>query len=161
MLSVPELRLGFIDAVSYRKRGQKQLLNQLLYRERFLEQILDENRYFLIGEKGTGKTSYAVFLENNELDDHRARVVELNATDYQKFFKLKENGKLNVSTYSDIWRVVLLLLMCEGIHEKFGQNILNIGKFEEVKAAIDEYYANALSLKLIIVLSLSKIQKYF
>lgn len=143
LLGISELKFGFIDAVSYRKRGQKDLLNQMIYKEQFLDKILDENRYFLIGEKGTGKTSYAVFLENNDIDDHRAKVIYLNSTDYQKFFKLKEQGKLGVSTYSDIWRVVLLLLVCEGVKDRFSSGILNGVKFKAIQEAIDEYYQGA------------------
>ena len=63
MLTVPELNFGFIDAVSYRQRGNKEHLQNILYKEHYLNQIMEHNRYFLIGEKGTGKTSYSVFLE--------------------------------------------------------------------------------------------------
>src|SRR5687767_1815971 len=125
MLSIPELDFGSIDGVNYKQRSQKNILNKILYKEYYLDEIVRSDKYFIIGEKGTGKTSYAVYLENNRYENHRARVIELNGTDYQKFIGLKRSGKLSVSSYSDVWRVILLLLMSDTIRDFESANAFN------------------------------------
>ncbi|WOF41877.1 hypothetical protein KNJ79_11540 [Sphingopyxis indica] len=143
MLPIPDLNFGSIDAVSYRQRDQREFLKKTLYREHFLHKIMEPSKYFLIGEKGTGKTSYSVFLENTDYENMRAKVIELNSTDYQKFISLKENGSLSVSSYSDIWRVILLMIMCDTIAKKINPTAFNFYKFNAIKNAIDKYYHNA------------------
>lgn len=54
-----------------------------------LDELLNPNVYFLIGEKGTGKTAYATFLSNNNYKETKASISYLAATDYEKFYTLK------------------------------------------------------------------------
>lgn len=143
MLPVPEIDFGPIDAVNYRQRDNKNLLGKILYKEHFLDEIIKPSKYFLIGEKGTGKTSYSVYLENSDYENTRARVVELNGTDYQKFISMKRAGKLDVSTYTDAWKVILLLLMSDAIEDLAPENILNFHKFNALRTAIKQYYQDA------------------
>jgi hypothetical protein len=143
MLSISELNFGSIDAVSYRQRDQKEFLQRILYKEHYLNEILKPSKFFLIGEKGTGKTSYSVFLENGEYENTRAKVIELNGTDYQKFIGLKESGKLQLSSYSDVWRVILLLLISDSVAKMEPKTFMNFHKFISLKTAIDEYYNGA------------------
>lgn len=60
MRPIRELELGFSDAENYQRRENKQLFNSIFVKNIFLDQLLDQSKYFLIGEKGTGKTAYAV-----------------------------------------------------------------------------------------------------
>lgn len=143
LLPIPELNFGSIDAVSYRQREQKEFLQKTLYREHFLHKIMEPQKYFIIGEKGTGKTSYSVFLENADYENMRAKVVELNSTDYQKFIGLKESGRLALSSYSDVWRVILLMIMSSTVSEKSKVNAFNFYKYNAVQNAVNEYYGNA------------------
>jgi cold shock CspA family protein len=143
LLSVPELNLGSIDGVSYRQRENKEFLRKTLYREHYLHKVMAHNRYFVIGEKGTGKTSYAVFLEGNDYENTRAKVIELNSTDYQKFIGLKESGRLSLSSYSDVWRVLLLLLMTDTVANKASETVFNFHKFNALRNAISQYYNDA------------------
>ena len=143
MLPVPRLNFGSIDAVSYRQRDQKAFLQQMLHKEHYLDEIIRPSKFFLIGEKGTGKTSYAVYLENSTYENTRAKVVELNSTDYQKFYRLKQDGKLRISSYSDIWRVVLLHLLSHSVNSIASESLFSFGKFTSLRDAIDEYYQGA------------------
>lgn len=61
MKNIEELNMGFRDAESYKKKDNKDLLNKLFLRTNKREELTDTNKYFLIGEKGTGKTAYAVY----------------------------------------------------------------------------------------------------
>jgi hypothetical protein len=62
MLNVLDLQLGFSDAENYRRRENKELLNRLFIRNQHLDRLCEPAISFLIGEKGTGKTAYAVYL---------------------------------------------------------------------------------------------------
>ena len=143
MLLVPDLNLGFIDAVNYRQRDQKTFLNAILYKEHHLSEIVRPGKYFLIGEKGTGKTSYSASLENGDYENTRAKIVELNATNYQKLIRLKDTGKLHLSSYSDIWSVILLLLMADSVTRLHQRHVWQMGKFAALDSAISAYYDGA------------------
>ena len=70
MKNVAALNLGFSDAQNYTQRGNKQMLSSVFVRNSYLDDLLKPNIYFLIGEKGTGKTAYAAFLNNNEYNNN-------------------------------------------------------------------------------------------
>lgn len=97
MLEVPQLNLGSIDAVNYKSKADKEFFSRILHKESYLEEILQRRKYFVIGEKGAGKTSYSVFLHNSEYNDTLSRAVSLTQTDYRRFIALKQAGKFTVS----------------------------------------------------------------
>jgi hypothetical protein len=143
MLTVPELNLGSIDAVNYKQRSQKEYLSRILYKDQFLDSIISEGKYFVIGEKGTGKTSFAAFLQNNSYKGCLSKIVSLNETDYRKFINLNQMGKFTVSDYTDIWKVILLLLVGDLIADKGRRNLANFQKFNTLQDAVQAYYKNA------------------
>ena len=57
MKKVNELNFGFPDAENYKRRETKQLFNKLFIQNEFLDQLCQPEISFLIGDKGTGKTS--------------------------------------------------------------------------------------------------------
>lgn len=63
---INQLNLGFSDAQNYTQRANKQMLNSVFVKNDFLDKLLQPTVYYLIGEKGTGKTAYAAFLNNND-----------------------------------------------------------------------------------------------
>ena len=65
MKTIAELNLGFSDAQNYSLKNNKNMFNDVFVKNSFLEDIIAPNNYFLIGEKGTGKTAYSVYLSNN------------------------------------------------------------------------------------------------
>lgn len=149
MLRVPDLDLGSIDAVNYKQRSQKEYLSRILYKEEFLDSIMRDSKYFIIGEKGTGKTSFATYAQNAPYRakgaevDIISKVVSLNETDYRKFISLKEAGKFSVSSYTDVWKVILLLLVSDLVSESGRKNLANFHLFNAVKTATNKYYQDA------------------
>jgi len=143
LLSVPSINLGAIDAVSYKTREEKEFISKILYKEKYLDEILEPKKYFVIGEKGTGKTSYAVFLNNNDYDGNISRITALSATDYRRFLELKKVGKFDISSYVDIWKVILLLLVADGVREKFKPSAFRSTSFRSLSDAVSEYYHSA------------------
>ena len=108
MKSILSLNFGYNDAENYKKRENKEFFNKIFVRNEFLEQLLENDKYFLIGEKGTGKTAYAVYLANNNYKETISDLKYIRETDYAKFISLKKLKHLQLSDYTSIWKVILL-----------------------------------------------------
>lgn len=152
MKTVNNLNLGFSDAENYLQRGNKELFNKIFIRNHFLEEILLPSRYFIIGEKGTGKTAYAVFLSNNYYNKTYSILKYIRETDYQKFLILKKNNQLDLSDYSNIWSVIILLLLAENILSQ-KKGLFNGKRIHTLMNAINKYYHDAFSPEIVTVLS--------
>ena len=68
---ISELNLGFSDAQNYLQRGNKKMFSSVFVKNSYLEDLLQPHIYFLLGEKGTGKTAYATFLSNSEYKNNK------------------------------------------------------------------------------------------
>lgn len=151
MKKIKDLEFGFPDAENYKRRETKQLFNKLFIQNEFLDQLCQPEISFLIGDKGTGKTAYSLFLSNNSYKNNFAFSKFIRETDYQKFITLKKQKNLQLSDYTSIWKVILLLLLSEEIYEKEPNlDIMkNFGKFKYLHDTIDEYYKGAFDPEII------------
>jgi hypothetical protein len=118
MLKINELILGSNDAEDYKRKDLKDFFNKVFFKNRYLDDLLKMSTFFLIGDKGTGKTAYAVFLANNEYKDTRSIISYIRETEYQKFVTLKREKHLVLSDYTAIWRVILLVLLASSIKKR-------------------------------------------
>lgn len=115
MLSVKDLQLGYSDALNYTQRQNKNMFNEVFVRNTFLDELTKQSSFFLIGEKGTGKTAYATYLCNNNYKDISATMSFLSTTDYEKFYTLKQQKNLDLTGYEGIWKTILLLLISKSV----------------------------------------------
>ena len=115
MKAIPELELGFRDAENYKRSENRQLFEKVFLRTSSLEELCERHVYFLIGEKGTGKTAYAVYLQNTAYKKQQAELKYIRETEYQKFVELKNANHLTLSDYMNIWKVIVYILMAENI----------------------------------------------
>ena len=147
---IAKLNLGFSDAQNYTQRGNKQMLSEVFVKNSYLTKLLNDSIYYLIGEKGTGKTAYAVYLSNNEYEGNKSILKYISGTDYEKFHELKKRGRIDISGYTDIWKTILLLLLAKSVTENdkvisvFTKSIL-----PELMEAIDDYYNSAFSPEIV------------
>jgi hypothetical protein len=151
MKSVLDLGLGFTDAENYRRPENKEMFNRIFIRNEHLHKLCDHAISFIVGEKGTGKTAYAVYLANNDYKKTRGTTRFIRETDYQKFMTLKHERHLDLSDYTSIWKVIIYLLMSQQVKDKEG-GIAFLAKFTKMAAlqsAIDEYYQKAFSPEII------------
>lgn len=149
MKKIVELEYSFPDAENYRRREFKEKFNKSFAVDKHLDDILKPEVSFLMGDKGSGKTAYAVYLSNNQ---HRNSVCDLKfirETEYQKFVSLKKDKHLDLSDYTNIWRVILLLMLSKQIANKEEGLIPKFLKFKSLNNAIDEYYLHAFSPEII------------
>lgn len=155
MKAFTDLNLGFTNAENYRRRENKELLRHYFVKDQFLERLLNPNIYFLVGEKGTGKTAYSTFLRNEFYRKKYALAYDVRQTEYQKFLELKKAGHLPLSQYSEVWRTLLLIAAATSILEKsstpdFLQRFTKLGA---LKRALDEFYGNAFAPEIVKILS--------
>lgn len=142
-----KLNLGFTNAENYRTRSNKELLNKYFVRDEYLEKIISPNIFFLIGEKGTGKTAYSTYLRNGNYKGKNAFAYDIRQTEYQKFLELKRSGNLPLSHYSEVWRTLLLILCATSILEKSAtpKFLQKFTKLNAINLALNDFYKNAFS----------------
>jgi hypothetical protein len=145
MKPIKDLNLGFSDAENYKRSSVKTLFNQFFVRTEALDKLCSSETFFLIGEKGTGKTAYSVYLSNNEYHNTHGKIAYIRETEYRSFVALKRSRKLELSDFVDVWKVILCLLLAQGIREKNvkGKRGKNIQRLELIQRAIDTYYNQA------------------
>ena len=144
--SIKMLQEPFNDALNYRSRSEKDLFNKIFLQTTELQKCLSPSIYFLMGEKGAGKTAYAVYLENNPESGNKAQVTTMTETQYKRFIELKRQGKLAYSDYANIWRSMLLFLTGRMLILKSKGFFSTItGKFKSVEREIQRWSKNALN----------------
>lgn len=146
MKPINEITIGKADAINYYKGGDKDFLRKIYFNDDKFKEILNKKIFFLLGDKGTGKTAYAVYTSNNETDKTKASLKFTTETDFKKFIRLIDSGKINVSDYVNVWKVILLLLLSQEIKSNLDENY--ISKFfvlQRIDRAINNYYDSAFS----------------
>ena len=146
MKKFQELDFGYGDAANYRNsKKYREFFSQIFVKDGKLDRLMREDTYFLIGDKGTGKTAYAVFLENQEYKNTQSKIINLSSTDYRIFMNLRKLGFLQLSDYTRVWKIILLMIMSKTISKKdiaaFGPK--RSAQFEDLTNSIDSYYNNA------------------
>lgn len=151
MKALSDLTFGFTDAENYRRRENKNLFSKIFLRTEALTALTEPSTFFLVGEKGTGKTAYAVYLTNSPTWDRYYAHKFIRETDYTKFISLKSQNSLGLSEYTDIWKVILYVLLAGSIieHENSDKVFGKAKSFASLKKAIDEYYEGAFSPEIV------------
>ena len=151
MLNIKNLELGFSDAENYKRRENKNLLNELFIKNDALDKLCKPSTTFLVGDKGTGKTAYAVYMTNNSYKGNRCSLRFIRETEYRKFISLKKERHLDLSDYSSIWKVIIYILILEQIYEGEQNNSLfkKFTKLHKLHKIINEYYEGAFSPEII------------
>ena len=155
MKQFTELNLGFGDAENYKKRDNKNLLNKYFVKTDELYKVLDPNKYFLIGDKGTGKTAYSLFLSNNDFSNTTSYLNYIRETEYVKFIQLKREKHLTLTEYTNIWKVLIYLLLAQQIQRSENESTMfsKFSKYKPLKDAIDAFYKSAFSPEIIYALN--------
>ncbi len=149
MKKINELNLGFNDAENYKRKDEKELFNRIFLKTEALYMLRQSNIFFLVGEKGTGKTANAMYLVNNADEDTRYSINFLREAGYEKFVALKKKNALDLSEYRDIWKPILYLLLSEMVRKNEKNLLSKYFKFHAIEKAIDEFYENAFAPEIV------------
>ncbi|WP_177431214.1 MULTISPECIES: P-loop ATPase, Sll1717 family [unclassified Pseudomonas] len=143
---ISQLKEPMNDAYNYKGRHHKEFFSKIFLQTEELQKCLSPDIYFLIGEKGSGKTAYAVYLENNPDRHHVSKLTSMTETQYKRFVSLKKESKLNYSDYANIWRSMLLFIISQMIIEKSKKALHRFtGKFRALEDQISKWTKNALN----------------
>lgn len=155
MKKVKELFFGFNDAENFKRKEHKALFAKFFTKTNNLNDLLLSHKYFLIGDKGTGKTALAVYLSNSDYKGFNSKLVYIRETEYQKFVAMKKENQLTLSDYQNIWQVILLLLISKQLENYEKDDVLfsKFSKFRPLKTAIEEFYKKAFSPEIIYALN--------
>jgi hypothetical protein len=161
MKKVQDLFLGHNDAENYKKREHKELFAKFFTQTNSLNEVINPDKYFIVGDKGTGKTAMAVFMSNSEYKGYKGSLKYIRETEYQKFISMKKQRQLTLSDYQDIWKVIFLLLIAKQIETNETENVIfsKRSKFKPLKEAIEEFYKKAFSPEIIHALTFAEDSK--
>ncbi len=119
-----------------------------------LEKIFVPSTSFVVGEKGTGKTAYAVYISNTAYREHRATIKYIRETEYQKFVTLKRDRHLGLSDYANIWKTIICLMIAQQIREDKNATLFSrMTSFKRLERVIDEYYLGAFTPEIMYAIS--------
>ena len=140
MKSLRDLKYGFADAENYKRRENRDTFNRIFLRTEELDALNSPNIFFLVGDKGTGKTAYAVYLSNAN-DSKRSFLHKfIRETDYLKFVGMKQQNALTLSNYVDIWKVIFLNLIAASIIENEPKPLFSRSdRFTQLEQVIRSY----------------------
>lgn len=124
----------------------EKLFDRVFLKDEFYELISNQNTYFIVGEKGSGKTAYAVYYCNNK----RSGIAELNRVPpqmYYKFIGLKQRGQLENTPYHEIWENVIMMMILSYIkndlERNFYKRIFHSKKIEQISSFLEKFNKNA------------------
>ena len=145
MKTIQELNLGYSDAENYGKKSEKSFFNQVFFDDQDIDKLKHESTYFLIGEKGTGKTACAIYFKNQEFDNIKSTHNYVRETEYVKFIQMKQQKALVLSDYTSIWKVMIYLMISQQIYEdsKSWSTTYDKMKFKKLMETISNFYQNA------------------
>ena len=145
MKKISELQQIKGDAYEYYNTSSQQdsLFEKIFLVDEIMDEIKSPDKYFVIGEKGSGKTAYAVYLSNHPSVDIKSKIKLVENTVYDKFVTMKQNKSLDMSTYKDIWVNMIYLVLCEEIRNLIQNNPLKHRYYMSLTKAIEKFYSNA------------------
>lgn len=146
MKKIQELQQIKGDAYDYYTAGSKdaELFEKIFLVDEIVDEICKPDKYFLIGEKGSGKTAYSVYMSKSQSIDCFCSISLVENTLYQRFYNMKKQKALELSSYKDIWINLIYLILAENIRREYGDKTLfgNL-KYMQLSKAIDAFYSDA------------------
>lgn len=146
---VSELRTLSTNADDFnqaRNPSDEKLFDKVFLKNEFYDLISNQNTYFIVGEKGSGKTAYAVYYCNNK----KTGIAERNRVPSQMFYKfigLKQRGQLENTPYNEIWENVIMMMILSYIKNDLEKNIFKRffcrKKIEQISSFIEKFNKNA------------------
>lgn len=133
-----DVELPYDEAENYFQSSNKQKLNSFFYKGAVFEKLKEETTYFLIGEKGSGKTAYSAYFCNNIVQNTISKRYCITVDDYNKLIEMKKDKKLEYTHFTTLWKATLLVKLFASIDKKevafFGSK-----SYERIQNILEEY----------------------
>ena len=125
------------------------LFEKIFLVDEIVDEIRKPDKYFLIGEKGSGKTAYSVYMSKATDIDCICSISLDENTLYQKFLNMKKQKALELSGIKDVWINLLYLILAENIRKEYGDSLFSNLKYKQLSKAISTFYSDAFKPELI------------
>lgn len=146
-----DIDIPYDEAENYFKPAHKMTLNKLFYKDANYEKLLLDTTYYLIGEKGSGKTTYCAYFCNNTISEiktkHKIRSKRyvIGVDDYNKIIQMKKDGKLNYTHYITLWKAILLTKLLASLEDDevafFGGRA-----YEKIRDILESYHFTKITM---------------
>lgn len=133
-----DIEVPFDEAENYFKPNNREKLNKLFYKDRNYTKLLQDTTYFLIGEKGSGKTTYCAYFCNNTIENTRSKRYAISVDDYNKIIQMKKEGKLNYTHYITLWKAILLTKLLATINDS-EIGLFNSRALSKIRSTLESY----------------------
>ena len=145
MKKIQELQQVKGDAYDYYIAGNEDtdLFEKIFLVDDIVEEICKPDKYFLIGEKGSGKTAYSVYMSKSDKINSFCSISLVENTLYQRFLNMKRQKALELSSFKDVWINLIYLILAEKIRKEYGETFFSSIKYKQLSKAIDVFYSDA------------------
>lgn len=111
-----DIDFPYDEAENYLQSGNKEKMKKFFYKGDVYEKLKRQTTYFLVGDKGSGKTAYSVYFCNNQIEGSiKSKFYQISVDDYNKIIQMKLEHKLNYTHYITLWKAVILIKICLSI----------------------------------------------
>lgn len=121
MKKCSELQFGFIDAQSYLRNPNhpnSEYFRKSFFKSKHLKQAVNPDIYYLLGEKGTGKTAYAVYATLFMNDEYNAQCDVFDTNDFTRFIEVCDSLRIEKSQFSRVWVFLFLLMLIQKLKNR-------------------------------------------
>lgn len=134
-----DIEFPYDEAENYLKPGNKKKINCFFYKGNVYDKIKKDTTYYLVGDKGSGKTAYSVYFCNNQIEGGiKSRFYSISVDDYNKIIQMKADGKLDYTHYITLWKAIILIKLCSSLEADeisyFGQS-----GYRKIKSLLKKY----------------------
>jgi len=144
MKIVKSLNIPFNDAIDYNDPDKIEEFVRQYNVTSAVNKLDQPNTYFVIGEKGTGKTAITLYYVTNNNHGRKQKFIPLSETFYQRFIYLKKNGKIGYTDYSTIWRCLVMANHARVIYENANFILRKLmPKYRRIRKAIKYFDLNS------------------
>lgn len=116
MKNIIDLQFGKTDA-NLNKINDWQFIEKTFFFDETIAKIQHPDNYYLLGEKGAGKTAYANYLSQKNINNFVSKRINISETDYSYFVELKDQKKIILPDYTLLWKNIILYQLLKKIIE--------------------------------------------
>lgn len=121
--------------------NKKSLFHKIFVADKFYDKIKERNTYFIIGEKGSGKTAYAAYFCNNE----KGTLSKLSLVDedvFSRFIGMKISEELRTTSYKKIWKNIIYFMLFHTLYSELNSSFFNRIRYKKLIKQLDCYNNN-------------------
>jgi hypothetical protein len=114
LLPIEQLKFGFPDARQYQSPLEIERFKSIYFPDsQQIDKVKSEPVYFVIGDKGTGKTALATYFINGLDAETIGQSIFLQKEDFSRFYNfVKTIPDFDPADFGEMWRALIALLIC-------------------------------------------------